>query len=116
MTTHYRSGEWAAQCDRCGFDFYASELRLEWTGLRVCSKCFDYRHPQEFVRGLTDRARPPWTQPESPDVFLEPNQVSYSSGFDDGFDEGFGGSAAASIDSGVSTPGSFDSSFDASFG
>lgn len=86
----FRSGDYSAVCDRCGFGFYASELRKEWTGLRVCRECFDYKHPQLNVRGVADKIRPPWTRPEPPDVFVEPNQVTYNNGFDEGFDEGFG--------------------------
>lgn len=81
---HYRPGNWRVICDRCGQEFYASELRLEWTNLRVCRTCFDYRHPQDFVRGVTDKQSPPWTRPEAPDEFVDIR------GFDDGFDDGFG--------------------------
>jgi len=68
----FRHGQWAAICDRCGFRFYSSQLRREWTGLRTCSgggtnNCFEPRHPQEFVRGRKDKQTPPWVRPEQPD-------------------------------------------------
>lgn len=66
----YVRGDWLANCDRCGFTFLASELRREWTGLRVCSKDWEPRHPQDHVRGVKDRQAPPWTRPQeaAPDL------------------------------------------------
>lgn len=60
-----RLGDWKAQCDRCGFTYYASELRKEWTNLRVCSECYEPRNPQDFLKGKADRQAPPWSRPES---------------------------------------------------
>lgn len=62
---HFVSGDWNAECDRCGFNFKASELRKEWTGLRVCRDCWEPRHPQDFVRGVPDRQAPDWARPGS---------------------------------------------------
>ena len=66
----YRAGQWKAECDRCGFDFRSGELRLEWTGLRVCTDCFEVRHPQDYLEGKEDRQAPAWTSP--PDTVSEP--------------------------------------------
>lgn len=71
----YRDGEWLAICDRCGFEYYASQLSMEWTGLRVCHKCWEPRHLQDFVRGIPDKQTPPWTRPQPADAFVDPNQV-----------------------------------------
>lgn len=70
----YRPGDWAARCDRCGARYYASQLRKEWTGLRVCSGpatrgCWEPRHPQDFVKGKPDHQAPPWVRPDQPAVF-----------------------------------------------
>jgi hypothetical protein len=59
----HRPGDWLYACQRCGLTKYASQVRLEWTGLRVCSDCWDPRHPQEFVRGRVDDIVPPYTNP-----------------------------------------------------
>lgn len=67
-----RRGDWKAVCDRCGFDFWASELRKEWTGLYVCSADWEPRHPQEFVKGRADRQNVPWSRPQPADVFQTP--------------------------------------------
>lgn len=37
MADYYAPGSWNANCDRCGGKYKASELRQEWTGLRVCA-------------------------------------------------------------------------------
>lgn len=65
----YEAGQWKAVCDRCGFDYKARQLRLEWTGLRVCdgpgtNECWEPRHPQESLQGKPDRQAPAWTRPE----------------------------------------------------
>lgn len=62
--TGYIAGTWKGTCQRCGFNHRNTQLRLEWTGLRVCNDCFDERHPQDFVQGIADRQAPPWTAPE----------------------------------------------------
>lgn len=66
MDPHFVKGAWNADCDRCGFSFKNDRLKLEWTGLRVCSgpgtnDCWEPRHPQESLRGKPDRQAPPWT-------------------------------------------------------
>ena len=62
--------DWNAVCDKCGRKFKASELRLEWDNLYVCPADFEYRQPQDFVRGTADIQTPPWTRPDPPPIFL----------------------------------------------
>jgi hypothetical protein len=73
----FELGQWKAICDRCGFEFKARELRLEWTGLRVChgpgtSNCWEPRNAQDFVKGKKDRQAPPWVRPEPPEIDVSP--------------------------------------------
>ena len=42
-------------CPRCGFERPLSSFKREWTGQRVCSDCYEPRHPQDFVRGVKER-------------------------------------------------------------
>lgn len=77
----YVHGTYLAICDRCGNEFLARQLRLEWNGLRTCSgagtlNCFEQRQPQDFVKGKADRQTPPWTRPEPPDVFVSPGDIT----------------------------------------
>jgi hypothetical protein len=66
----YINGSYNVICDRCGFKYKHFELRKEWTGLMVCNKCWETRHPQDFVRGVADQQAVPISRPESTDVFL----------------------------------------------
>ena len=52
----YASGKYAvAICDRCGFRYQYTQLKKEWTGFRVCSECYEPKHPQlEPPRHLAD--------------------------------------------------------------
>jgi hypothetical protein len=59
----YRRGDWLADCDRCGFTYYASELKTEWQGLKVCSVCHEERHPQDLLRIPRTERPVPWTRP-----------------------------------------------------
>jgi len=45
----FTSGKFAvAMCDRCGDKHPLHDLKLEWTGLRVCDECWDPKDPIEF--------------------------------------------------------------------
>lgn len=75
----YVHGAWNADCQRCGFTYKSGQLRREWTGLRVCSECFDMRHPQETLRAKSDRQAPPWVSPDVDGTDVSPgsgNEVS----------------------------------------
>jgi hypothetical protein len=64
-TPRLELGQWNAECHRCGFTFKSGQLRKEWTGLRVCSDCWEPRHPQDHLRGKPDRQANPWSNPRS---------------------------------------------------
>jgi hypothetical protein len=66
---YYKPGDWNCVCDRCGFQYKASELKKTWDGLMVCPKDYEPRHPQDFVRGVKDDQSVPWSKPEAPDSF-----------------------------------------------
>ena len=69
----FKPGQWKAECDRCGRWKHSGELRLEWTGLRVCADtCWEARHPQEFVRGKKDEQAPPWSRPKRDGIDVSP--------------------------------------------
>jgi hypothetical protein len=55
-----------AVCDRCGLDCRHAELRKEWSGVYVCPKCFEAKHPALTPRKIPGgeprpllHARPP---------------------------------------------------------
>lgn len=63
-------------CDRCGFKYKSTQVRKEWTGLIVCKKCWDPRHPQDKVRAVKDDQSPSVNRPEATDTFLSPGDVT----------------------------------------
>jgi len=76
-------GDWNSVCYQCGRKFKASQLRRHWQGYFVCPQHWEPRHPQDFVRSVTDNMTPPWTQPMPADVFTQfctPNGMSAVSG------------------------------------
>jgi hypothetical protein len=54
---HYKPGDNFVICDECGFKFYASETRMRWDGMIVCSKDWEPRHPQDYVKGRADQQK-----------------------------------------------------------
>lgn len=75
----YVPGDHYCICDVCGFKVRASETRMRWDNLRVCSKDWEPRHSQDFVKGRKDKQAVPNARPERPDTFLEPNDVTAES-------------------------------------
>lgn len=69
---YYVAGQWNAVCDRCGVEYKSAELLAEWTGLRVCRKCWEPRHPQDLLRVPTEDTSVPWSRPEGVDTFIDP--------------------------------------------
>ncbi len=67
---YWKDGDLNARCDQCGIKVKASELRLEWDGLRVCYRCLDPRHPQDLIRPPRPEQPPQWTRPSPPPIFI----------------------------------------------
>ena len=63
-------GDWNAICDSCGVKFKASQLQKQWDGLMVCKRCFEVRHPLDFVEGVPDDQSVAWARPEQEDSFI----------------------------------------------
>lgn len=49
---------WKFTCHRCGFQFPSTEIVKEWTGLYVCKKDWEPRHPQTLIKPTVERAFP----------------------------------------------------------
>jgi len=80
-STGWKPGRWKATCDRCGFRYHSDALKLEWTGLMVCSPCWETRNPQDFLKIPPEQIVPPWTRVEPTDTFLPFCTLSGSSGY-----------------------------------
>lgn len=68
--TYFKSGDWNAICDVCGFKYKASQLSKRWDGLMVCAEDFELRHPQDFIRPIKENISVPWTRPRGEDLFI----------------------------------------------
>lgn len=69
MSTYLKLGQWNAICDLCGLEFKSAKLRKNWRGTMVCSRCYETRNPQDFIRVRGERPAPPWTRPEAPPIY-----------------------------------------------
>lgn len=72
----YRWGDAKAICDRCGLQSYLSELQEEWTGLKTCYRCWDPRHPQDFIQGVPESNDLNGPRPEQPARFLADGEIT----------------------------------------
>lgn len=68
--SYHPGGAWG-QCQRCAFKFRLNDLKLEWSGLRVCDECWDpipdtLAAPNVYPEGVPR----PDASPEMPDVFV----------------------------------------------
>ena len=72
----YIPGEFYRFCERCGQKTLQSKTQKEWNGLWVCNKCYEPRHPQDFVKSRKDLQAVPDPRPEQPDSFLADNAVT----------------------------------------
>lgn len=66
---YYASGQWNFICDQCGAKRKSKEMREQWDGLVVCKRCYDPRHPQDFVRGTEDDQTVPVNRPDTEETF-----------------------------------------------
>jgi len=71
----YALGKFAkGLCDRCGFEYKLLTLTKEWNGAKVCSECFEPKHPQLEVHKA----------PSDPESLYDPrpnNDVEVGEGF-----------------------------------
>ncbi len=79
---YYLSGEFNLICDRCSKKIKAHEAKHEWTGFIVCGSCFEFRHPQDFVRARQDKITVPFIRPIPNEPFIS---VPYNLYIDDGY-------------------------------
>lgn len=66
---YFVPGQWNAICDLCGRKYKSGELRSNWKKQMVCTRCWEPRHPQDFVRARPDNMQVPWSRPEQADNF-----------------------------------------------
>ncbi len=75
-------GGWKVSCMRCGFWFPSTEIKKEWTGLLVCPKDYEPRHPQTLIKTHGEQAFPTFVSKDT-DVFVGYCDVATRSGYAD---------------------------------
>lgn len=73
---NYKSGDWLVICDSCSKKIKASKSKERWDGFRVCSECWEPRHPVDFIRSRADKISVPFTRPQPQDTFINVNYVT----------------------------------------
>lgn len=73
---NYKSGDWLVICDSCSKKIKASKSKERWDGFRVCSECWEPRHPMDFIRARADKISVPFTRPQPEDQFVSVTYVS----------------------------------------
>ena len=73
----YQPGNWKVICDVCGRQYKSYELQMRWDGVMVCSGDWEPRQPQDFVRGIPDTMRTPWSRVEPEDQFIPVEFIIY---------------------------------------
>jgi len=76
-------GGWKVTCHRCGFWFPSTEIKKEWTGLLVCEKDYEPRHPQTLIKVHGEKAFPEFVSKDGVDVFVSYCDVSTISAYAD---------------------------------
>ena len=76
----FKSGDWNAICDSCGFKFKASKLRKRWDGFMVCPADWNIRHPLDMAKAPAPQEPVPWTRPEPANTFVTVDYISESIG------------------------------------
>jgi hypothetical protein len=74
-------GDWKYDCQRCGFTFPSHKIRREWTGLHVCSNCWEPKHPLLFIKIREETAVPAFVNRDPIDVFQPVCDIVSSSGY-----------------------------------
>jgi len=73
---------WKYSCQRCGFWYPSTEIKAEWTGLHVCGKCFETRHPQTLIKVHGEKAFPTYISKDGTDTFVGSTcDIASSSGY-----------------------------------
>ena len=80
---NYSPGEWRLICDVCGIKYKSSESKFRWDGLITCPKCFEHRHPQDYLKARPDKITVPFLRPIATEVYTQICDIATSSGYAD---------------------------------
>ena len=68
----YKPGDYLVICDQCGFKRFASDCRMTWNKLFVCSDtCWEEKHPQYTdPKPLGEKQNVPVRRSEPIEIFI----------------------------------------------
>lgn len=82
MQNYQKWGSWNCICDICGLKRKSDDVRKNWQGLYVCADtCYEVRNPQDFIRGVEEKARPAFVRGEAADTYIAVCYIWDSSGY-----------------------------------
>lgn len=67
---YLKKGCWNVICMVCSFKYKSDKIRRRWDNLLVCPKCFELRHPQDFLKAVEDKQEVVFSNPRAPIVYL----------------------------------------------
>ena len=73
----YKPGSFYRICDRTGFAIRSERTRKEWQNLVVDRRVYEARHPQDFVKGVTDNQTVPDARPRTPNPDVNPGVAQF---------------------------------------
>jgi len=83
---YFKAGDWNIHCQECWEKYKATQIRKRWDGFWVCYRCWEPRHPQDFIRGIPDRQNVPFSTSDPAfiysgnygDLFVTPSAAIYA--------------------------------------
>ena len=106
--TRFVEGDWNVIDDRSGRKVKASDVGLQWDGMRTTRP--QRRHEQDFIRSTPERIRTPWARIDPDDTFVNQFAKVTNGNFitDSGWTKGASWSIDTSKDAATYTAGSTD--------
>jgi len=71
--SYFKIGDWKVECAECGAARKSSELRKTWDGFYMCSRCWQPRNQQDFVRATKTAKGVPWSNNRGTPTFVNPD-------------------------------------------
>jgi len=68
----FKDGDNWVECQVCGMDTYASDIKKRWDGVLVCPEDYETRHPQDFVRARKDKIAATIVAPQPTEIDVSP--------------------------------------------
>jgi hypothetical protein len=87
---YFSPGQWSIHCQECWTPYKTSQIRKRWDGFWVCNRCWEPRHPQDFIRAIPDRQNVPFSTSDpdfiypgtAGDLFIVPSTATFSQTID----------------------------------